>query len=83
MIVSATMTAKNQVTIPKAIRDLLNLKRADTLEFVVTDEGQITLEKQESNANLWDVVAQQEKEYGSIDTPEFDWGSDVGTEVID
>ena len=69
MIVSATMTAKNQVTIPKAIRDLLNLKRADTLEFVVTDEGQITLEKQESNANLWDVVAQQEKEYGSIDTP--------------
>lgn len=32
---SASLTSKGQVTIPKAIRELLNVKTGDRLEFVV------------------------------------------------
>ena len=38
----ATMTSKGQVTVPKAIRDRLNLKTGDKLEFVEID-GQVVL----------------------------------------
>ena len=41
MIITAKMTSKNQVTIPKAVRDLLALKKADTLEFVIDDDNQV------------------------------------------
>ncbi|MBO6639804.1 MAG: AbrB/MazE/SpoVT family DNA-binding domain-containing protein [Roseitalea sp.] len=33
----ATMTSKGQVTVPKAIRDRLNLKAGDKLEFIEID----------------------------------------------
>ncbi|MGF2384692.1 AbrB family transcriptional regulator [Lentilactobacillus otakiensis] len=34
-------------------------------------------------SDFWKVVDQQEKEYGSVDTPEVDWGEDVGSENFD
>lgn len=27
--------------------------------------------------NLWSIVAEQEKEYGNLSTPEIDWGEDI------
>ncbi len=85
MIITATMTAKNQVTIPKAVRDLLALKKSDTLEFIINEDNSVTVQRkpQVSDNNLWDIVAQQEAKYGSYDTPAIDWGEDVGTEQID
>ena len=38
----ATMTSKGQVTVPKAIRDRLNLKTGDKLEFIEIN-GQVVL----------------------------------------
>ena len=35
----ATITSKGQVTIPKAVRNILNLKVGDKLEFIVNEEG--------------------------------------------
>jgi len=34
---TATLTSKGQVTIPKAVRDLLGLEAGDQLEFVFED----------------------------------------------
>jgi AbrB family looped-hinge helix DNA binding protein len=38
-MVSATITAKGQTTIPKSVRDRLHLKPGDRVEFVVRDDG--------------------------------------------
>ena len=35
---TTTVTSKGQVTIPKAIRELLHLRTGDQLDFVVEDE---------------------------------------------
>ena len=39
----ATMTTKGQVTVPKAIRNLLHLKPGDRLEFQPAGEGTVIL----------------------------------------
>lgn len=82
MQVQAKITSKNQITIPKAVRDTLKLSKSDkTIVFNIKDNNSVTLEN--PNQNLWDIVDTQEKVYGSIDTPETDWGEDVGEERID
>jgi antitoxin PrlF len=40
---SATMRSKGQLTLPKAIRDLLRLGASDRVDFVVTDDGTVVL----------------------------------------
>jgi AbrB family looped-hinge helix DNA binding protein len=36
---SATVTSKGQVTIPKEVREKLNLQTGDKLEFLVQEDG--------------------------------------------
>jgi antitoxin PrlF len=38
---TATVTSKGQVTIPKAVRDLMHIGAGDQIDFVVTDRGDI------------------------------------------
>jgi AbrB family looped-hinge helix DNA binding protein len=38
----ATVTSKGQITVPKAIRDLLRLHAGDRVDFVVQDDGNRT-----------------------------------------
>ena len=38
---AATLTSKGQITLPKAIRDLLRLDTGDTVDFVVGDNGEV------------------------------------------
>jgi AbrB family looped-hinge helix DNA binding protein len=40
---SATLTSKGQLTLPKAIRDLLRLGAGDRIDFVVRDDGTVVL----------------------------------------
>ena len=83
MQVSAKITSKNQITLPKVLRDKLELGHSDkTIVFSISDNKPVTVEKPKTN-NLWDIVEEQRKKYGSIDTPEIDWGLDVGEERLD
>lgn len=43
MTISATITSKGQVTIPKPIRDLLNLTKNDLLVFTVKKPKTVTV----------------------------------------
>lgn len=47
---STTLTVKGQVTIPKQIRDALNLKPGSQLDFAVNKEGHVVLRKVGSKA---------------------------------
>ena len=38
---TATVTTKGQVTIPKAVRDVLRVDSGDQIDFVVTDQGDV------------------------------------------
>ena len=40
---AATLTSKGQLTLPKAIRDRLRVQPGDTVDFVVDDDGEITV----------------------------------------
>ena len=40
---SATVTSKRQLTLPKAIRDLLRLGAGDRVDFIVKDDGTVVL----------------------------------------
>lgn len=39
----ATMTTKGQITIPKAIRDQLNLEPGDRVDFILEGEGLVVM----------------------------------------
>ncbi|HTZ17865.1 MAG TPA: AbrB/MazE/SpoVT family DNA-binding domain-containing protein [Dissulfurispiraceae bacterium] len=41
---AATITSKGQTTIPKEIRDHLHLKPGDRLDFVVAEDGRVSIE---------------------------------------
>jgi AbrB family looped-hinge helix DNA binding protein len=39
----ATMTSKGQITIPKSVRDLLQLRTGDRVDFVVGSDGRVII----------------------------------------
>lgn len=41
----ATVTSKGQVTIPKDVRDRLRLRAGDQLDFVVREDGSVSIRK--------------------------------------
>lgn len=43
MTAHSTITSKGQTTVPKEIRDKLKLKPGDKIEYVVDEDGQVTL----------------------------------------
>jgi AbrB family looped-hinge helix DNA binding protein len=43
---TTTLTSKGQVTLPKAVRDRLALKRGDRLRVTVASDGRVTLERE-------------------------------------
>ncbi len=44
MTATAIMTSKGQITVPKLIREILNLKQGIKVEFVVTDDNHVVIE---------------------------------------
>jgi len=83
MAIVAKITSKNQVTIPKPIRNKLGLKSHDKLIFTTNESGQIIIKGAEEKDAFWQKVEEQQQKYGLLDETEMDWGNDVGHEVID
>lgn len=42
-MITATITSKGQITIPKAVRNLLRLQKGDRVSFVVHDETEAVM----------------------------------------
>jgi antitoxin PrlF len=50
----ATLTTKGQVTIPKDVRDRLELKPGDRLDFLVEEDGSVRVRKR--SVDILDIV---------------------------
>lgn len=55
---TATITSKHQITIPKAVRQKLNLREGDQVEFNVSNANKVVLIKS-SSPNKSDGAAKQ------------------------
>lgn len=79
--INSRITSKNQVTIPKTVRNLLKVKPTDSIKWTINSHDQVSVTK--GTAELWDIVSEQEKEYGNLSTPEIDWGPDIESDNFD
>lgn len=81
---TSTVTTKNQTTVPKVVRQTLDLMPGDKIKYTVETNGSIRISKSKEKAgNMWAKAYAQEKKYGSFDTPEIDWGDDIESEDFD
>jgi len=80
--ITAKITSKNQITIPKEVRNKLNLGLHDSVEFIENEDGSYYMEKS-INKDFWSIVEEQEKKYGNVSTPEVSWGEDIESEDFD
>ena len=39
----ATVTSKGQITLPKAVRDVLRVDTGDQVDFVISEQGEVTI----------------------------------------
>ncbi|WEV43858.1 type II toxin-antitoxin system PrlF family antitoxin [Lactobacillus sp. ESL0684] len=76
--ISSKITSKNQITIPKTVRNILQVNPQDKIEWLISPDGKITVTT--DKPNLWDIIDEQEKQYGSIATSEVEWGKDIESE---
>lgn len=84
--VSAKMTSKNQITIPKSVRQKLGLKENRWVIFEFTPEGEIKV-RGEKAAPSFEAFWKQElaiiEEMGKFDTGEMFFEKDLGEENIE
>lgn len=65
--VISKITAKNQVTIPKTIREALNVKSSDKIEWELGADGQITVKRTAPEKDdFWKMVDEQKKNMGVL-----------------
>lgn len=76
--IKAQLSSTNQLTVPKAVREYLDLSDYDKVVFQL-DHGTVTLRK---DPDFWNIVKQQERIYGNLSMNELDWGADAGNEDI-
>ncbi|HYI13557.1 MAG TPA: AbrB/MazE/SpoVT family DNA-binding domain-containing protein [Thermoanaerobaculia bacterium] len=43
MMPTATLSSKGQITLPKAVRDVLRVDAGDQVDFVISEQGKVTL----------------------------------------
>lgn len=84
--VSAKMTSKNQITIPKSVRQKLGLKENQRVIFEFTPEGEIKVTGEKaapSFEDFWKKELAIVEETGKFDTGEMFFGEDLGEENIE
>jgi len=63
----STITIKGQTTLPKAVRQVLDLEPGDRLRYVILDDGQVRLMRARPVASLAGVLAREGQRPVSID----------------
>lgn len=84
--VSAKMTSKNQITVPKSVRQKLGLKENKKVIFEFTPEGEIKVTSEKNNLayeDFWKNELVVMEEHVSYDTEIVDFGEGVGEEKIE
>lgn len=84
--VSAKMTSKNQITVPKSVRQILGLKENQKVIFEFTPEDELkgTSEKTiMAYEDFWNNELVVMEEHASDDTEIVDFGEAVGEEKIE
>ncbi|MFT8726928.1 MAG: type II toxin-antitoxin system PrlF family antitoxin [Liquorilactobacillus ghanensis] len=79
--VCSKITSKNQITIPKIVREFLEVKSTDTIEWKIEPNGKVVIAK--SKADLWQIINEQEKKFGNLSTTGVDWGKNSESEDFD
>jgi len=64
---TATVTSKGQITIPQKIRHYLGLRTGDQAEFVVNDDGRVTISPLTADARELKGMLPKPKKAVSID----------------
>ncbi|UUX33831.1 AbrB/MazE/SpoVT family DNA-binding domain-containing protein [Fundicoccus culcitae] len=82
LIISAKLSSKNQITIPREIRAKLGIQMHDEIAFEILESGHILLKKKIID-DFWSQVAEHQAQYGLFEDDAVDWGADMGDEVID
>ena len=59
MTIDATLTSKGQTTIPKEIRDSLNMKAGDRMTFTLLADGTVLMRLK--NKSIWDLAGRLHK----------------------
>lgn len=86
-MITRTLSSKNQVTIPKAVREQLGIKSHQAISFQ-SIHHQIVIKPVKASNHLskvrrfWKRMAENTRKYGSDDTG-YDWGKDKGDEKLD
>lgn len=63
----STLTTKGQITLPKAIREQLQLQPGDRVEFLVGPDGQITVWPVTSNVTILKGLIPKPKQSVSLE----------------
>ncbi len=79
--VSSKITSKNQITIPKIVRELLKVHSTDSIEWQIEPNGRVMITR--SQPDLWQIIEEQENKFGNLSTTEIDWGKDVESADFD
>lgn len=79
----AKITSKNQITIPKSIRNVLDITSHDHIVFKTNELGQVIIKGVDKKQDFWERVEEQQAKYGPIDDGEINWGEDIEVEDFD
>jgi len=68
---TATVTSKGQVTLPRRVRDLLRVGPGDRIEFVIDDDGRISVRARDADiAELRGVLHRADRPAVTLDAME-------------
>lgn len=68
---TATVTSKGQVTLPRRVRDLLRVGPGDRIEFVIDDDGRISVRARDADvAELRGLLHRADREVVTLDAME-------------
>lgn len=63
----STITVKGQTTLPKAVRQVLDLEPGDRVRYVILDDGQVRLMRARPVASLAGILARKGQRPVSIE----------------